>query len=80
MPDSPKNRVQTPLQVLARNHNWQMGSLCRDRANINNWQSNSARIAALNALDHEIKMRKKQFDEDRTALKQWMIDHPEGTI
>lgn len=61
--------MQTALQVLARDHNWRMGRLLRDRANIQCWRCPSARIAGINAIDLEIKISQQVYEDDRAALR-----------
>ena len=63
-------RKQTPLETLARDHNWRMGRLRRDRCCIASWKCPSARIAGLHALDVEMKVAQDEFEEERTRLRQ----------
>lgn len=65
---------QSPLSALARDHNWRMGKLLRDRSNISDWRSNAARVAGLNALDLEIRLERETYVEDHRLLRQQMAD------
>ena len=69
----------SPLQMLVRSHNFSMGTLRRTEGNIQGWVCQSAKVAALNALEMERKVRKEVHEQRKRDLKAALATNREGT-
>lgn len=61
-------REQTPLEKLARDHNWKMGSLRRTQAILQSFEVKSASVAALNALEVEREHHVERYERRKREI------------
>lgn len=64
-------REQTPLEKLARDHNWKMGDMRRSEGIITNWFVQSAKVAALNALQVERQYHIDTYERRKSEISEF---------